>query len=329
MPLVCVAGPGSRYYAEQGGGGGDLVDGETASISGSGFGTGPTLVAWDTFEGGTNGATVTTPEAGSAYATPHNTTYTTAEAHSGTKSTFSDPSAPPNQFKNLNVNVLSAFPDLYAHFWYIQTQDSGSAGGQLKVLQLWGEPFNETTFGPGFLFGDVGSWQALMMTEDNAEFQVENSLPFEVFSALGSWNRVEIIGRQSSTGGATDGQVVIRINGNSWYTKTSVKTRNDSANKWGVLHLVDGHTNPTGAYTDYYLDELLVQKGWARVCLGAQSTYSASDAANTLVPQRVTSWSGTSIDYTVFKGALNSGTVYEFVIDETNTVVKTTQRTLQ
>lgn len=309
-----------------GGGGGDLVDGQTASISGSGFGsTGPEIIAWDTFESGTNGADIEDPEVGLSYVAPINTKYSTTSPHSGTKCLFSNPDAG-EQFRNLNVNVISAFPDLYIHMWMRWTEDPN--GGQLKQFQLWGDPFNETTFGPGFLWGDIGGWYATLMTEDNATHE-GGFQGFEEFNATGQWNRIEIIGRQSSTGGATDGQVVIRVNGQSWYTKTNVKTRNDTANKWGVAHIVDGHTNPTGAYTDYFLDELLAQKGWARVLLGAQSTYAASDAANSLVPQKVTSWSGTAIEYTVFKANLSSGTVYEFVVDATNTVVKTTERTLQ
>jgi hypothetical protein len=92
------------------------------------------------------------------------------------------------------------------------------------------------------------------------------------------------------------------------------------------MHLLDGHTNPTGSYADMYCDELFAQYNWARVELGNNATYAS---ATMRVPQRVTSWSSTSVNYEVFKGALSSGTVYEYVIDDSNSVIQTTARTMQ
>lgn len=71
-----------------------------------------------------------------------------------------------------------------------------------------------------------------------------------------------------------------------------------------------------------YVSSIMIQQGWARVELGNHATYSSATITEI---QRPTS----STQYVVNKGMLSSGTVYEYVFDASNTLVKTTARTMQ
>lgn len=70
-----------------------------------------------------------------------------------------------------------------------------------------------------------------------------------------------------------------------------------------------------------YFANPYIQRGYGRVVLGNHATYSS---ATILVPQPATS----STTYTVYKGQLSSGTVYEYAFDSTNALVQTTARTM-
>lgn len=75
----------------------------------------------------------------------------------------------------------------------------------------------------------------------------------------------------------------------------------------------------------YNCDTFIQGGDFSRVELHDQSSYSGSTIT---VPQKVTGWSGTVVDYSCWGGELTNGPVYESVFDGNNVLVQTTARTL-
>lgn len=82
---------------------------------------------------------------------------------------------------------------------------------------------------------------------------------------------------------------------------------------------------PTNAGADIYSSSVLVQRTWARVELGNHATYSSASITE---PQITTGRTDTEIEYEVNQGSLSSGQVYEYIFNASNTLVRTTARTL-
>lgn len=307
-----------------GGGGGTLVDGQSASISGSGFGsTAPVIIAWDTFESGSNGSTVATPEVGNAYLSDlTRPLYTTSLAHSGSKCAIHS-NGVGHEFSPLSSALdVNSTLKVYFHCWVRRTAYAG--GGALKMISVIGtDP--QADISPGYRAGGfVDDWWGSYISRDpdgdqTGVYQGDlSSLNADV------WNEVELIAKQSSAASVADADVRLYFNRVIEFSRQNVVTRN-STRRWGTFEINSGTTN-FSTYPTLYTDELLLQHNWSRVVLCNASTYASSTVR---VPQRVTSWGATAINYTVFKAGLSSGTVYEVVIDDTDTVVQTTTRTLQ
>ena len=302
---------------------GALIAGQSASISGSGFGsTAPVIMAWDTFESGTNGATVANPEVGAAYNTGiTQPTYTTSLSHSGTKCAFGNPQSG-DQFNPISVALnLSSTLKLYAHCWF--RRSAYSQDGALKMMTIEGSD-TQADVSPGYRAGGfVGDWWGSYISRDPDGDQTGQVSNIDLI-AQDTWTQVEFIGLQSSGASTLDADVRLYFDRALEYQRTGGYTRTTTTRRWGTFEIMSGATN-FATYPDLFVDELLVQHNWSRVMLCNNSTFATSTLR---VPQLVTSWTNTAIAYTVFKGALSSGTVYEVVIDDTDTVVKTTARTL-
>lgn len=304
--------------------GSNLVDGQSASVSGSGFGsTAPVIISWDTFESGSNGATVTTPEVGNAYLSDlTRPLYTTALSHSGSKCAIHS-NGVGHEFSPLSSALdANSTVKVYFHCWVRRTAYAG--GGALKMISVIGtDP--QADISPGYRAGGfVDDWWGSYISRDpdgdqTGVYQGDlSSLDANV------WNEVELIAKQSSAASVADADVRLYFNRTIQFSRQNVVTRT-STRRWGTFEINSGTTN-FSTYPTLYTDELLLQHNWSRVVLCNASTYSSSTIR---VPQRVTSWADTAIAYNVFKAALSTGTVYEMVIDNSDAVVKTTQRTLQ
>jgi hypothetical protein len=313
------------------GGAGALIDGQAATITGSGFGSGPTLRVFETFDNGSNGATYDGSLAAvgaSRISTPNGgVTYTNNSPHSGLLCATASPNAA-QEFKNIEYAMNSG--NSMKHYVSGWLKCAGGSQGEVKLWEIHGTEPLVGNFAPGAGMAAGVSYYA---REDQDYLFLEDygangiSIPDE--GGAGTWFRLEMFLQQNSVGGAADGTAIYRFNRNgALFNHVNFNTRTTTAKQWDLLAWMDGHTNAIaegGSYLTFYTDEMYVSDGWKRVELSAAQTPGNGTLT---VPQRITGWADGQIDYTVFRGALGSGTVWELVYDDTNTIIKTTQRTL-
>jgi len=86
---------------------------------------------------------------------------------------------------------------------------------------------------------------------------------------------------------------------------------------------IDGYSSNPGA--DVFTSSVLVQNTWARVELGNHPTYASATITEA---QHTMTRTDSFIEYRVNRGLLLPGLVYEYVFDASNTLIRTTPRTL-
>jgi len=209
--------------------------------------------------------------------------------------------------------------NLYQSFWI--NYGANSANGQLKTVQYHGNS-GVGDFAPGAFFGASGQASgggALQVALETGDLPAH----FGPGPSFQVWQHVEMLMQQSSAANVADGRLRVRLDNQVIYDLQNIVTRTTNA---GYVETSFGHgcTNYT-SFPTVSLDETYLQQTLSRVELGNASTYAACTLR---VPQLVTAWSTTSVSYTCVKGALASGAVWEYVIDDTDTVRNTRQLTL-
>ncbi len=296
---------------------GDISNGQTVTISGSGFGaTGPDVILFDDFDTGANGQNLaSSPQIGSwdrndaPYAT-----YSNSQHHSGTQSAQAV-HTPSLSWSNFNVEFSSP-STLYGSFWFRVSSFGG--GGQYKLNQVHGD-CNCGDFAPGVMTGDMGAgwWKTYISYEDGSTSD-QYSANYPNSPSANAWHHFEWIGRQSS-GGVSDGSVKIYIDGIKVTPSfmDSVKTRNSAGNSWYLFEFFTGLTNMASSVTTW-IDDAYLSASWARIEICNANTNSGSSHCEIQIPS---SWSSDSITVTVNQGSFTSGqTAYLYVVDSTGSV---------
>ena len=305
-----------------------FANGDSITISGSNFGsTGPTIVVFDDFEKGTNGNPISTL-AGSATVNEWDailyTTYSTAQAHSGTKSVrfnFGDAYNYGGD-RQLSVNTTGS-TRIYMSFWMLVPTGSyipgvnTADGGNWKFALITGQPWPKSDY-VVVLLGDVGGdYQAPNPWYDSSGLSITgygtNTL------AKNRWHRWEwyAVGSSASSGAMQ-----------TWETNSG-NARHYIGGGTGLTTL---HSDDTWDWVDFpayarvdgtainYYDDVYVATGdaaQARVEIGNNATYSNCTNLAIITP---TSWSNTSITATVRTGSFSNGTAYLFVVDSSGNV---------
>lgn len=309
-------------------GGGALTQGQPFTTTGTGFGsTGPLLIAWDNFEGGTVGNLITAPTHGAGYnLEDQGAIYSSTSPHTGTRCAMSDPDNN-DQLKPLSFNIGAGGQlKYYVGFWGRIVNAPSGVQSQIKFVRVRGEPAPyDANYGPGFyLILSNGWWVDAYNEEPGSQlFEIANGSAVSVDT---TWRYFEFRGLQSNPPNTANGSFAFSKDFVQRGSMSNIISRKTSKITSRFL-LMEGHTNGNQEpqYADMFVDEVYAQNNWSRVELGNNATYSS---ATLRVPQRVTSWGNTSVTYECFKGALSTGTVWEYVINDSNTVVQTTQRTI-
>lgn len=282
---------------------GDLVDGESFVISGSGFGTkstaAPELFDRCYYPSLSDGdALPTFPDDPEFPWTNHGyyggqILYETSETqrHAGSA----------GMYKHSGIEGICAERDtatgsyLYVSWWFKTLNSTTPAGSSSKMLRV----SNKTNV-TGETFSWVPDHSYTSPSADGAGY-------YPTPPSVGSWHFMEAIFKNGPGG---------------WYT---LKIDNDAVADQRPHNLTfdhvwkvgwDGGGDTPGNIT-FYMDDIYVDSTACRVMLGDASTYSA---CSSFEMQPVTSWSNTSITITANKGA-QSGTAYLYVIDSSNTLV--------
>ena len=335
---------------------GSVSNGQSITISGSGFGTtGPTIQIFDDFEKGTNGNVVSTA-AGSAqinqWAVSAEGTYSTDYAQSGTKGSkmnFNYSSEFPRIQKSINVGSGG---EVFLSWWaYMPTNTSipgtnGPEGGgpNWKLFWLFGTPFPKSDYVITFLsnnspisnsqftqaddpFGNNGP--NMWCSDYNASYYYTSKFH------KGTWTRymVWMKGGQSNNGGGAAWEVnsygfnaflcsaALPSEGcSSTYTQNNLTTQS-TGNPWttvGFPGFGRKDTSSVAYYDDIYVATSSGPGAHARVEIGNNATYTSCTNLAITTP---TSWSDTQVVTTIRQGGFKSGdTAYLFVIDANGNV---------
>jgi hypothetical protein len=318
---------------------GSVADGNSITITGSGFGsTGPNVILFDDFEGGTDGETlsdrVRAAKVGtwrdvSATIGPYYPTYSRNAANSGSLALRQDWGSGAGQQEGARF----AAPTM--------------GGPHTLIYFSWWMYLPSGQNVPGACCGYGANWKQWWLASNDGYandygFQtVSNSLPAEMaFGPIdggedrvsvgyqaspftkGRWTRFEVymVGSTTSSGAIhawfTDSAHARYL----WQSATGDNTLySTNATGWNYLHF-PGYGRYDSNSNTYY-DDIYVAAGSgarARVEIGNQATYSA---CTNLAVSTPTSWSDTQIMATVRKGSFAQGqAAYLFVVDASGAV---------
>lgn len=329
---------------------GTIADGETITITGTDFGSGPTVVLFDDFEGGTLGENILTG-AGSAkygqwtsrWSTGQTTTteYTNTTTISGDLAYSSDISLYTWSTNDYRVKVvLNSTDDVFISRWQylaLSTNWPGEGhqdGINYKTVWLYG---NDTaTTGNDIVFPTISGPTTLTDTNSTSQLQyailgnstlinfgnggdyVRTYLGAPALHEKGTWARTWAWVKGSTDGDTNDGEVKYWTLTDSGVTQRLNKTAVPTLVTGGHFENVSfpGYCRIPTANSMPTYDDVYVAKGpnaQARVEVGNASTYETSTNLTILTP---TSWSSTSIQAVVNEGSFaEDASAYLFVIN--------------
>lgn len=312
------------------------TNGQSRTITGTGFGTKATAAPqiWDTFSGGTNGATIggkaptqTTLSGGSftwgttaagGILTP---VYSNALTRGGR--TLSALSPMDTAQWNCSLSYSNAQTEWYGSWWVYYNHYAGSVSRNTKPIEHYGGAGDCAIVYSGW--GDVSdsSHRTNMIdscngwTDPSPSYGGPNTPTF-----YEQWMKLEFYLKQSSSSNgafkvwvtqASTGRV-LQLN------RDPAKTNNgQQITQWTMLGAYCDSSPADRKYriygSDFYIDNTQ-----ARVMLGNANTLAASTILEHQIPS---AWTDTSITVSVNKAGLSDGTVYLYVFDSAGLVNST------
>jgi hypothetical protein len=298
---------------------GTLTDGQSVTISGSGFGTGPSGVE---FLGGASG-NIEAGSVGSAFSKTNWSTdgdfqipvYSSTQYHSGSKSILCNPDS-----DNLYNSILKyAFSSgitssgkLFLSTWIRFTKSSGADWHQWKMYRF----SNQNTIEDGYNQLVVFSWDNANGPQLCVDPNVipYTSLGVSPIATQNTWFRLDIYIECDVTNGSF--KITKYIPGTSPDTDTiSPYPTHRSGSAWNYLIFQNyiGNTSP-GTATIYLDDIYISPNSQARVELGNASTFATCTHFEI---QPSSSWAASSITTTLNIGSFGpTDTVYVYIIDQ-------------
>ena len=312
---------------------GTVQDGQTVTISGSGFGaTGPNVVLFDSFEKGTVSTNISTTSNSAdvgnwnALSEGPSQTYSSDYALGGSKTMKIDWAAYYGSGPRLRYSNVQNSSLLVSWWQYIPTNRAvpGTNSGDGPNWK-WFWIGDETDDWP---WGSDYSIQCLSSTCDvstsigslddlGAPARYEGKWYSTRFSK-GTWMRVTVAIKNATSGGYAWQQEITGGNNSVVDSVTNVVTAH-ADDPWNVLTLPGFGRQDSNAVA--YFDDVYVATGdgaCARVEIGNASTYSASTNLALITP---TAWGDTSITATVRQGQFDAeDSAYLYVVHADGTV---------
>jgi hypothetical protein len=299
---------------------GTVSNGQSITISGSGFGNGPNVVLFDDFEKGTNGSTIKTGSGSAEVGTwdsvccsTPNPAYSNTTKVSGSLAMRSDMS---NYWLEYAQAMLpSGTTQLFYSFWmYIPSGDSYPGEGTSALTNwkiVWlsdGKSPEISDFMPLVLL-DSG-----FITASNlSAYANSNSYPNFSFSK-GSWKRA-----WAWVDGANNHVYIWELLGSGVHQSLSDSGKQVlSGSTLSQFHL-NGYGRQTSNSHPMF-DDVYIATGanaMARIEIGNASTYSACTNLTVATP---TNWSSSAITATVWNGSFANTSAYLYVFDSNGNV---------
>lgn len=288
---------------------GVVANGQTLTISGSGFGVkspaAPLL--WENFEGGTNNTKLSTSSEWDAYS--GGSSYTNALAYSGGMSTRNV--AYYGSGTGFNTDYYTIQPDateIYASYMFAHNGTGYNAGVPKNWrLRAGGSAYSgspgSVSLSDGYVFYEADA-TSVYPEDDNGSGRYFS----EDVYGVKSWVRYQVYGKHS-TPNATNGKYVVSIGGEV-KTFADISTRNatDVYFKTFLLGLMhDSGSMVEGDYHEMYIDDVYIDTTPARVELSASPTWNQTSKSNVQIPA---DWADDEITITTNVASLEVGATY-------------------
>lgn len=318
-----------------------FVNGEPFTISGTNFTSGPTVLVYDNFEGGSNNSAISTTSTVGSWSNVYtgHITYANDYHLSGSLSMevdFVEGTLVGNNHASL---IFSGATDIFFSYWqYLPTgrdvpgTNNGDGPnykwwwlGDASVGWPWGSDYVIVTVDNSF--GD----NLFIPANDGSpptRYPTSNYWVSTYMSTRGRWVRETVYMKNStSASGAywfqevTAGNpVAIRINGTGVTAHTGETWKN-----WDFPGYGRGDNNSVIYYDDVYVSVGADSRARSRVEIGDNEAYSS---CTNLSICNATSWSSTSITAVTRQSSFSNGTAYLFVVDSNNVASSGYQITL-
>lgn len=324
---------------------GIIQNGQSISISGSGFGTKPKAapIKFDTFEDGSNGTPLYSRDPSwkvydcadggnpSGKCDHNGAIYYNSFAHSGNLSVGRHIV----NGENFNTNYFSnsqPSTEMFISYWWRTANADTSDTSIVKMSRInssvaaggggvyngaggttLGGTYNlATNSGPYCAFNNgTALWELFRNGTDG-------SVAYLSAPPRNTWTRVDMY-KKLSTPGSSDGAISVNIMGTSSASNLAAPTRASSKSfllDTVLLGLEDG--SAANHSYDVYIDDMYIDNTQARVEICNSATWSTRTNCEV---QPATTWSATSITFTGNQGALPaSSTRYLYVVDSTGAV---------
>lgn len=297
---------------------GTISDGESISITGSGFGVGPSNVEWlggagGNIESGTPGNSFSKTDwaVDGSFNIPK---YSSAQYHSGSKSIYCNPVADGDYnsiFKYGLPVPVSSTGKLFLSFWVRMSPSAGKGWNQWKInrfsaLDTIKDGLNQLVLSSW----DDGEKGTQLCVDPNVVSYT--SVSVEPVYTTDTWQRIDIW----IEAGATNGSFTITqyISGVSKRIDTvSPYPTHRSGSAWNYIIWQNYLGNGSSGEADIFYDDIYISNGsQARVEIGNAATYSA---CTHMEIQPSTSWASGAITATLNRGSFGStDSVYLYII---------------
>jgi hypothetical protein len=307
---------------------------QTVTITGSSFGSGPTVAIYDDFEGGSNGAQISstaTVGTWTEFGDISYSNYSNAAAISGSLAFRATTST-----THYGVYLQKSFTGtgkVFACWWvYLPSGDAfpGADGNRVNWKQMWVQ--GSSTTDDDIVIPTFASDTGITTYVQNHIFNGNDSGGWSFYAGnisfqKGRWTRFWIYLNGNTSGNDyIDGYFMHNDGGHptkpynsthSWYFPQTVEFF-DAGSAYEKIR-VNGYGGATNSHPTF--DDVYVATGnncYARVEIGDNATYTSCTKLSILVP---TSWSSSSISAKFFPGNFTNGSsAYVFVADSDNSI---------
>jgi hypothetical protein len=308
---------------------GAVANGQSITISGSNFGSGPSVLLFDDFEQGSNGATIATGSGSAAVGQWNSTqgngdtqppTYSNAEKVSGNLAAHMT-----NANGVWDSRIVAAIPQqnqVFISWWMWIDQMPINEGTSANWKTIWlmntGTTDYDLTLPTYFGTGVNGLYGSNYLGNNCSSGYSDWAVPS---MSTGAWLRSWVF-----VDGTSDGKYI-----QSWALTPSgvaqaATSSNSASSCWfnGAESFaqvyINGNMATGSCCSNAYFDDIYIAYGpnaMARVEIGNAATYNACTNLTIVTP---TSWSGSSITATVRQGSFgSSASAYLYVLDATGT----------
>lgn len=303
---------------------GTIADGGNVSITGSGFGTGPSNVEWLGGSGGNiESGTVGDPFSKSGWAIDSDFViplYSSTQKHSGSKSIYCGVEAGDyynSIFKYLLSPALSSSGKLFVSYWVRMTPSAGKSWHQWKINRFSTNDTIVDGYNQLILFSWDDGEKGTQLCVDPNVVSYTNVGVTPVYTTS-VWQRIDIWIEADVTNGTFT--ITQTVPGSSRVTDTVYPyPTHKSGSAWNYIIWQNYIGNNSAGSADIFYDDIYISNGsQARVEIGNAATYAA---CTHLEIQPSVSWASGAITATLNRGSFGvADSVYLYVIASDGTV---------